>query len=130
LWAIGRYDLGLSEHDFWELTFEQFHALRDRHFEHIDFLEYCAVLPVQTLLQIYRKEDTEVPSLLDLMLWRQHRVGPTRETEEPAPSSGELAPPSGMRWKEPGERPPSRQKIDPLLFEPPRKANAWQMPVN
>jgi hypothetical protein len=28
LWAIGRYELGLSEADFWRLTMRQFDALR------------------------------------------------------------------------------------------------------
>jgi len=30
IWAIGRYDLGLNEKDFWRLTFKEFDALVKR----------------------------------------------------------------------------------------------------
>ncbi|SEB40655.1 hypothetical protein [Terriglobus roseus] len=33
MWAQGRYDLGLSEDEFWRLTPKQFHLLYDRHRE-------------------------------------------------------------------------------------------------
>jgi hypothetical protein len=35
LWSIGRYDLHLSEEDFWRLVPRQYFALLDRHREQI-----------------------------------------------------------------------------------------------
>lgn len=45
MWAVGRYDLGLSECEFWRLTWAQFIALRERRDEAIKREdERCGIL--------------------------------------------------------------------------------------
>jgi len=44
LWAFGRYDLYLSEFDFWNLTLVEFNALSERYRESQKWLNYRAAM--------------------------------------------------------------------------------------
>lgn len=59
LWAIGRYDLGLSDEEFWRLTPAQFAALCDRMEAEREHAEYCAALVASTVANCNRAEGVE-----------------------------------------------------------------------
>ena len=44
MWAFGRYDLNLSEDDFWYLTLKEFNALSTRFKENQKWLNYRAAM--------------------------------------------------------------------------------------
>ncbi len=56
LWAIGRYDLGLSDDEFWRLTPAQFAALCDRMEAEREHAEYCAALVIAEMGNMQRAE--------------------------------------------------------------------------
>jgi hypothetical protein len=122
VWAVGRYDLGLSELEFWDLSFTEYNALIERDLEHQDMLEYCAALAPWAVFNVNRGKDAEFMQPLDFMLRRRARVAMRDETETettapavPRPQQGTpahlVAPvPPGGRYALPGERPPSKYK--------------------
>lgn len=54
LWAVGRYDLNLSEQDFWSLTVPKFQALLERHKIDQEWQNYRAALICSILANVYR----------------------------------------------------------------------------
>lgn len=54
--SVARYDLGLSEQEFWELTPAQFDSLNERHVLHKQVEDYRAGLIASILCNIHRKE--------------------------------------------------------------------------
>lgn len=44
MWASGRYDLGLTEVEFWALTLKELNALSERHQSNQSWLDYRAAL--------------------------------------------------------------------------------------
>jgi hypothetical protein len=59
LQAIARYDLELTESEFWELTPAQFDALNERHLVHAQMSDYRAGLIASILCNVNRKEGTK-----------------------------------------------------------------------
>jgi hypothetical protein len=116
LWSIGRYDLGCSESDFWQLTYEEFDALCKRDLERRDQEEYFAALQPWALYNIHRSANSPARTPQEFMFLQQTRLRLMGEdqpaTAAPAVGTPALllapAPPSGMRWALPGERPPSK----------------------
>jgi hypothetical protein len=118
LWAIGRYDLGCSELEFWELTLQQFNALAARFIEHHDRLEYYAALSPWATYNVYRNKDAPMFEPTEFMFRRRARLmmasGEPLPTPAPAKQHGTPAillapvPTAGVRHALPGERPPSR----------------------
>lgn len=57
--AVARYDLGLTEQEFWDLTPAQFDALNERHVLHKQMEDYRAGLIASILCNIHRQEGSE-----------------------------------------------------------------------
>lgn len=77
---MGRYDLNLTEDDFWGLTLKEFNALAGRHESNQEWLNYraalvCAVL-ANTARDPKRKRHPFVP---DDFLPKKEHVGQTPE---------------------------------------------------
>jgi hypothetical protein len=58
LWAIGVYDFGLTEDQFWALTPAQFSALSDRFDQHNMQLDFRAGIIASTMANTVRSEKT------------------------------------------------------------------------
>jgi len=54
LWAFGRYDLGLSEEEFWSLTLREYSALADRFKDAQKWLDYRTALICSTIYNMLR----------------------------------------------------------------------------
>lgn len=54
LWAFGRYDLRLSEDEFWDLTFDQFNALVERYIQEQENQDLRMAMICSLLANIYR----------------------------------------------------------------------------
>jgi hypothetical protein len=67
LWAIGRYDLGLSEEDFWELTFCKFHALCKRKQIDDKLLDFRSGVIACTIANVHRKAGSKAYTPEDFM---------------------------------------------------------------
>lgn len=67
LWAIGRYDLRLSEEEFWDLSWEQLEALIERHSNSVEREDYHAALICAVLANIHRAKSTSVFKPSDFM---------------------------------------------------------------
>ena len=75
MWAFGRYDLNLSEFDFWNLTLKEFNALSERYKESQNWLNHrsamiCAVV-ANTVPQKKGRRKTWVPN--DFMPTQERR---------------------------------------------------------
>lgn len=80
MWAIGRYDLGLGEDDFWSLTPAQFFALRERWRERLFIEDYFTARVAHILTNVHRdheKRPTPV-DIDDVMMFK-----PERKVEQP-----------------------------------------------
>lgn len=112
LWAIGRYDLGCSEAEFWGLTFEEFNALCERDIERQDQLEYLAALSPWATFNVNRRKDAPFLDPIIFMMRRQARLSLDSKPEPVKAGRAAVlvapAPAQGMRWAKPGERPPSK----------------------
>ena len=53
-WAFGRYNLGLSEDEFWSLTLAQFDALTKRYNYEQEWLDYRAALICAVIANVNR----------------------------------------------------------------------------
>jgi hypothetical protein len=51
---MGRYDLHLSEREFWQLTLRELNALIERHNNHEEWLNYRAALTPSILAEVHR----------------------------------------------------------------------------
>jgi hypothetical protein len=67
LWAIARYDLGLSSREFWELSWDQFEALLARYKLSLERSDYHAALICAVLANIHRSKDSKVFRPQDFM---------------------------------------------------------------
>ena len=54
MWAFGRYNLGLSESDFWYLTLREFNALSERFKENQKWLNYRSALICSIIANVNR----------------------------------------------------------------------------
>jgi len=54
LWSFGRFNLGLSDEEFWHLTLAQFNALAKRYDEQQERQDYRAALICTVLAEINR----------------------------------------------------------------------------
>ena len=54
MWAVGRYDLGLGEDEFWALTIRELNALLERYKSEHDWLNYRAALICSVLANTAR----------------------------------------------------------------------------
>ena len=54
MWAVGRYDLGLTEEEFWHLTPRQFAALMERHEEAQEWEDYRAGVVACTIVNMLK----------------------------------------------------------------------------
>ncbi len=54
MWALGRYDLNLTEEEFWGLTVRELNALTERQAERHDWLNYRAALICSVLANTAR----------------------------------------------------------------------------
>lgn len=62
MWAVGRYDLQLTDAEFWDLTYPEFEALYARHKARLQVEEYHSALICSVLANINRD--------------RKHRIKP------------------------------------------------------
>jgi hypothetical protein len=67
LWAFGRYDLQLSDNEFWGLTLREFNALCARHKDNQDWLNYRAALICTVMANIWRASNTRAFEIKDFM---------------------------------------------------------------
>jgi len=75
LWAVGRYDLRLSEDDFWNLSIKEFKALSDRHSNEQDWLNYRGALICATMVNMWRDpKKTKAYKPQDFMPKREAKV--------------------------------------------------------
>lgn len=56
LWSIGRYDLRLSEDEFWQLTLKEFNLLMKRHKEQRSAELYNSALICATIANVNRSK--------------------------------------------------------------------------
>lgn len=63
--AVARYDLGLTEEEFWDITPAQFDALNERHVLHKKMEDYRAGLIASILCNIHREQGTEATEPAD-----------------------------------------------------------------
>jgi len=57
---LGRYDLNLSEDEFWDLTMKEFNALIIRYDNNHDWLNYRAALICSVLANIWRGKSKRI----------------------------------------------------------------------
>lgn len=67
IWAVGRYDLRLSEQEFWNLTLKQFNALLERHRINFEWQNYRPALICAILANIYRDKKSKAFTPQDFM---------------------------------------------------------------
>lgn len=107
IWAVGRYDLGIGELEFWQLTLEEFEALRARDRAAEEFQEYCGALAAWAVFNTARGKGQPFRQVTDFMLQRVAR-GALAAPAHPPDARPAAPPPPVMRYARPGERPPSR----------------------
>ena len=73
LWAVARYDLRLTEEEFWRLTPRQFFALQDRWLNEVEIRDYHAALVATILANIHRPKTKKPFKITDLMPDRRGR---------------------------------------------------------
>jgi len=81
LWSIARYDLGLSDSEFWELTPAQFDALNARLFQKIQREDFRAGQICSTLCNLKRQKKSA-------SVWQAHQFFPSL----PPPEVKEMTP--------------------------------------
>lgn len=54
--SVARYDLGLNEDEFWELTPAQFDAINERHLVHRQMEDYRAGVIASILVNIHKEQ--------------------------------------------------------------------------
>lgn len=54
MWAVGRYDLGLTEEEFWGLTPRQYVALLERHEEAMEWEDYRMGVIASTIVNMLK----------------------------------------------------------------------------
>jgi hypothetical protein len=54
LWAVARYDLRLSEKEFWDLSWDQLQALLKRYEQDLELQNYRTAMICATVLEPYR----------------------------------------------------------------------------
>lgn len=73
MWAFGRYDLGLSEDSFWDLTLLEFNALSERYREGQKWLNYRAAMVCAVIANTVRDPKKKTSP------WTPDDFMPTRE---------------------------------------------------
>jgi len=112
LWAVGRYDLGCSDVEFWDLTLEQLNALIERDLEFHDTLEYYAALAPWAVFNVNRAKNASFMDPMEFMMRRRARLALVDPMPKPAQGRPAILlaplPTTGVRPAIKGERPPSR----------------------
>jgi hypothetical protein len=67
MWAVARYDLRLSEKEFWGLTLKKFNCLLSRYFNFIERQDFHAGLICAVLANIHRDPKTKSFTPQDFM---------------------------------------------------------------
>ena len=67
MWAVGRYDLGLTEEEFWGLTPRQYRALLDRHEEAQEWQDYRAGVIAATVVNMLKAKGGKTYKPTDFM---------------------------------------------------------------
>ncbi len=67
LWAVARYDLRLSEDDFWNMSIDEFQALLRHHNLELERQDYHAALICWTLANIFRSDKSRSYKVSDFM---------------------------------------------------------------
>ena len=71
---MGRYDLNLSESEFWELTLKEFNVLTIRYENNNDWLNYRVALICSILANIWRGKNTKSFQPDDFMPRKKSKV--------------------------------------------------------
>ena len=61
MWAFGRYDLNLSEDDFWNLSIKEYKSLSIRHSANQDWLNYRSALICAVMVNMWRDPKKSKP---------------------------------------------------------------------
>ena len=67
MWAVGRYDLRLSEDEFWHLTPRQFMALKERHEADQEWKNFRAGVIASTIANALRSKGSKTYKPEDFM---------------------------------------------------------------
>ena len=67
LWAIGKFDLGLTEEEFFALTPRQFFALQDRWLCRIEVADYQAAFVASAIINSMRGKDSKPVSVAEIL---------------------------------------------------------------
>lgn len=67
-WAFARYDLGLSEEEFWELSLEQLMALRNRYLQNMKMQNWFTAQICSVIANANRKKGSRPFKAKDFML--------------------------------------------------------------
>ena len=67
LWAVARYDLRLSDDEFWNMSYDEFQALLQRRNFEIERQDYHAALICSTLANIFRSGKSRAYKVSDFM---------------------------------------------------------------
>ena len=72
-WAFGRYDLGLTEEEFWSLTPREFVALKERHEEAQEWEDYRAGVVACTIVNMLKAKSSKTYKPEDFMPTRRRK---------------------------------------------------------
>lgn len=77
--AFGRYDLGLTEEEFWHLMPRQFVALKERHEEAMEWEDYRAGVVAATIVNMLKAKSSKTYKPQDFMPTRRRKEKQTPE---------------------------------------------------